>query len=81
MFRAQGLGWNICSCIFRMGMKGKGRKRREANFKASHPEAANRLAPPPATKDVSAIPSKLRKIMKFKETGSMLGKWLLSPKS
>jgi hypothetical protein len=64
-----------------MGMKGKGRKRREANFKASHPEAANRLAPPPATKDVSAIPSKLRKIMKFKETGSMLGKWLLSPKS
>ncbi|KAG0607711.1 hypothetical protein M758_8G048700 [Ceratodon purpureus] len=52
-----------------MGNKGKGRKRREANFKASHPDAVARLAPPPATKDISAVPSKLRRIMQFREAG------------
>jgi hypothetical protein len=50
--------------------KGKGRKRRESNFKASHPDSMPRLAPPPATKDISAVPAKLRRIMQFKESGS-----------
>lgn len=54
-----------------MGKKGKGRKRREANFKASHPDAMPRLAPPPDLKDINAVPAKLRKIMQFKEIGNL----------
>jgi len=51
-----------------MGKKGKGRKRREANFKASHD--VKEMAPPPVTKDINAVPAKLRRIMQFKETGN-----------
>nr|XP_024360353.1 uncharacterized protein LOC112274813 isoform X2 [Physcomitrium patens] len=57
-----------------MGKKGKGRKRREANFKASHPDAMPRLAPPPDLKDINAVPAKLRKIMQFKEIGNLVNK-------
>lgn len=49
-----------------MGKKGKGRTRREANFKASHD--VKELAPPPAATDLFAVPAKLRRIMQFNET-------------
>jgi len=51
-----------------MGKKGKGRKRRESNFKASHD--VKEMAPPPITKDINAVPAKLRRIMQFRETGN-----------
>ncbi|KAJ7517583.1 hypothetical protein O6H91_03G094900 [Diphasiastrum complanatum] len=47
--------------------KGKGRRRRESNFKSSHSSAAlSQLPPPPSHKDAAALPSKLRKIMQLK---------------
>lgn len=57
--------WRI---VLTMGKKGKGRKRREANFKASHD--VKEMAPPPVTKDINAVPAKLRRIMQFKEAGN-----------
>ncbi|GLT84465.1 hypothetical protein SLE2022_026930 [Rubroshorea leprosula] len=45
-------------------MVGKGRRRREKNYKAAHGGPA-RLPPPPDPSQVEALPSKLRKIMSF----------------
>ncbi|XP_024539042.1 coiled-coil domain-containing protein 137-like [Selaginella moellendorffii] len=44
--------------------KGKARRRRQHNYEAAH-RTGLELAPPPVMKDVDAIPSKLRAIMKF----------------
>ncbi|KAJ0968667.1 hypothetical protein J5N97_025584 [Dioscorea zingiberensis] len=46
-------------------MSGKGRRRREKNYLAAH-GGYNRLPPPPNPKELEAIPSKLRKLMRFK---------------
>ncbi|KAF5732973.1 hypothetical protein HS088_TW17G00507 [Tripterygium wilfordii] len=45
-------------------MGGKGRKRREKNYRAAH-GGHTRLPPPPDPSQVDALPSKLRKIMSF----------------
>ncbi|XWS77161.1 hypothetical protein CRYUN_Cryun01aG0237900 [Craigia yunnanensis] len=45
-------------------MGGKGRRRREKNYRAVHGGPA-RLPPPPDPSQVEALPSKLRKIMSF----------------
>ncbi|KAE8693800.1 histone deacetylase complex subunit SAP18-like [Hibiscus syriacus] len=45
-------------------MGGKGRRRREKNYRAAHGGPA-RLPPPPDPSQVEAIPSKLRQIMSF----------------
>ncbi|KAK9274259.1 hypothetical protein L1049_019073 [Liquidambar formosana] len=45
-------------------MGGKGRRRREKNFRAAHGEH-NRLPPPPDPSAVDALPSKLRRLMTF----------------
>ncbi|XP_051132878.1 uncharacterized protein LOC127252648 [Andrographis paniculata] len=45
-------------------MGGKGRKRREKNYKAAH-GGDDRLPPPPNPSSVDAVPSKLRKLMSF----------------
>ncbi|OAY49280.1 uncharacterized protein LOC110615831 [Manihot esculenta] len=45
-------------------MGGKGRKRREKNYKAAH-GGHTRLPPPPDRSQVDALPSKLRHIMSF----------------
>lgn len=45
-------------------MGGKGRRRREKNYRAAHGGPA-RLPPPPDPSQVEALPSKLRKIMSF----------------
>ncbi|OMP00543.1 hypothetical protein COLO4_12585 [Corchorus olitorius] len=45
-------------------MGGKGRRRREKNYRAAHGGPA-RLPPPPNPSQVEALPSKLRKIMSF----------------
>ncbi|KAK8565881.1 hypothetical protein V6N13_020956 [Hibiscus sabdariffa] len=52
-------------------MGGKGRRRREKNYRAAHGGPA-RLPPPPDPSQVEAIPSKLRQIMSF-TTDSLLG--------
>ncbi|EFJ32451.1 hypothetical protein SELMODRAFT_85495 [Selaginella moellendorffii] len=44
--------------------KGKARRRRQHNYEAAH-RTGLELAPPPVMKDVDAIPSKLRAIMKI----------------
>ncbi|XAR63146.1 hypothetical protein NMG60_11022984 [Bertholletia excelsa] len=54
-------------------MGGKGRKRREKNYRAAH-GGNNRLPPPPDPSAVDAVPSKLRQIMAFtnsSQTGSV----------
>ncbi|KAK3036098.1 hypothetical protein RJ639_031679 [Escallonia herrerae] len=48
-------------------MGGKGRKRREKNFRAAH-GGYNPLPPPPAASSLDAVPSKLRKLMAFSST-------------
>ncbi|KAK3036327.1 hypothetical protein RJ639_031734 [Escallonia herrerae] len=48
-------------------MGGKGRKRREKNFRAAH-GGHNPLPPPPAASSLDAVPSKLRKLMAFSST-------------
>lgn len=50
-------------------MGGKGRRRREKNYRAAHGGDA-RLPPPPKLKELEALPSKLRKIMEFKNPSS-----------
>lgn len=45
-------------------MGGKGRKRREKNYRSAH-GGHNRLPPAPDPSQVDAMPSKLRKIMSF----------------
>ncbi|OMO78628.1 hypothetical protein CCACVL1_14250 [Corchorus capsularis] len=45
-------------------MGGKGRRRREKNYRAAHGGPA-RLPPPPNPSQLEALPSKLRKIMSF----------------
>ncbi|KAJ8900381.1 hypothetical protein K2173_025021 [Erythroxylum novogranatense] len=45
-------------------MGGKGRRRREKNYRAAH-GGDNRLPPPPDFSKVDALPTKLRKIMSF----------------
>ncbi|KAK8711218.1 hypothetical protein V6N13_146508 [Hibiscus sabdariffa] len=45
-------------------MGGKGRRRREKNYRAAHGGPA-RLPPPPDPSQVEAIPSKLRQLMSF----------------
>ncbi|XP_062154853.1 uncharacterized protein LOC133862943 [Alnus glutinosa] len=45
-------------------MGGKGRRRREKNYKAAH-GAYSRLPPPPNLSQVDALPSKLRKLISF----------------
>ncbi|KAM0934761.1 hypothetical protein DsansV1_C31g0219661 [Dioscorea sansibarensis] len=46
-------------------MGGKGQRRREKNYLAAH-GGVRRLPPPPDPKELEAIPSKLRKLMLFK---------------
>ncbi|EPS66531.1 hypothetical protein M569_08247 [Genlisea aurea] len=50
-------------------MGGKGRRRREKNYKAAHGDWANRLPPPPDPNYVDAIPAKLRRIMSISGAG------------
>ncbi|KAF3332330.1 coiled-coil domain-containing protein 137 [Carex littledalei] len=50
-------------------MGGKGRRRREKNYVASHGGEA-RLPPPPKVRELEALPSKLRLLMKFKNASS-----------
>ncbi|XP_059459248.1 uncharacterized protein LOC132188734 isoform X1 [Corylus avellana] len=45
-------------------MGGKGRRRREKNYKAAH-GGYSRLPPPPKSSQVDALPSKLRKLISF----------------
>lgn len=47
-------------------MGGKGRRRREKNYAASH-GGNTRLPPPPKVKQMEALPSKLRLLMKFRD--------------
>ncbi|KAI7737903.1 hypothetical protein M8C21_032167 [Ambrosia artemisiifolia] len=46
-------------------MGGKGKKRREKNYKEAHGVGKNRLPPPPLRSSLDVIPSKLRKLMSF----------------
>ncbi|KAL0924495.1 hypothetical protein M5K25_005328 [Dendrobium thyrsiflorum] len=50
-------------------MGGKGQRRREKNYLAAH-GGNQRLPPPPTAKDLEALPSKLRKIMEFKNSSA-----------
>ncbi|CAM8935402.1 unnamed protein product [Rhodiola kirilowii] len=53
-------------------MAGKGRRRREKNYRAAH-GGANILPPPPKASSVDALPSKLRQLMSLaSETGKFL---------
>eukprot|EP01018_Ginkgo_biloba_P016137 Gb_31695 [translate_table: standard] len=45
----------------------KGRRRREKNYRAAHGGHAP-LAPPPTSKDIDAIPSKLRRIIQLRNS-------------
>ncbi|KAJ0595002.1 hypothetical protein HanHA300_Chr03g0114551 [Helianthus annuus] len=46
-------------------MGGKGKKRREKNYKEAHGVGKNRLPPPPVRSSLDVIPSKLRKLMSY----------------
>ncbi|KAJ0110489.1 hypothetical protein Patl1_00305 [Pistacia atlantica] len=48
-------------------MGGKGRRRREKNYRAAH-GGPTRLPPPPDPSQVDALPSKLRKLISFTST-------------
>jgi hypothetical protein len=50
-------------------MGGKGRRRREKNYAAAH-GGNERLPPPPKVKEMEALPSKLRLLMKFRNPSS-----------
>ncbi|KAK4716698.1 hypothetical protein R3W88_015036 [Solanum pinnatisectum] len=52
-------------------MGGKGKKRREKNYRAAH-GGTTRLPPPLNTSSIDAIPSKLRQIMAFSGEGKGL---------
>ncbi|CAL9060866.1 unnamed protein product [Musa banksii] len=54
-------------------MGGKGKKRREKNYRSAH-GGDTRLPPPPSVKEMEAIPSKLRKIMELKNLNSSSAK-------
>lgn len=49
-------------------MGGKGRRRREKNYKAAHGGGQTGLPPPPDRSSLDALPAKLRKIMSFAES-------------
>lgn len=49
-------------------MGGKGRRRREKNFRAAHGGGQTGLPPPPDRSSLDALPAKLRKIMSFAES-------------
>lgn len=51
-------------------MGGKGRKRREKNYRAAHGEKNRLLPPPPVSSSLEALPSKLRQILKFTRPNS-----------
>eukprot|EP00249_Psilotum_nudum_P003069 c16393_g1_i1 orf=302-1042(-) len=53
--------------------KGKGRRRRRANYLAAHGGNNNLLALPPDANDVTAIPAKLRRIMALKARSTSAG--------
>lgn len=46
-------------------MGGKGRKRREKNYRAAHGDKNRRLPPPPVSSSLDALPSKLRHLLSF----------------
>ncbi|KAL7607698.1 hypothetical protein Lser_V15G14301 [Lactuca serriola] len=46
-------------------MGGKGKKRREKNYKEAHGVGKNRLPPPPVRSSLDVIPSKLRQLMSY----------------
>ncbi|XP_073012657.1 uncharacterized protein [Typha latifolia] len=46
-------------------MVGKGKRRREKNYRAAH-GGESRLPPPPKLKELEALPSKLRRLMELK---------------
>ncbi|OAY82132.1 hypothetical protein ACMD2_15871 [Ananas comosus] len=50
-------------------MGGKGRRRREKNYRAAHGADA-RLPPPPKLKELEAVPSKLRRLIKLRNTNN-----------
>lgn len=52
-------------------MGGKGRKRREKNYRAAH-GGYSRLPPPPNSSQLDALPAKLRKLMSFTSSPSLL---------
>lgn len=54
-------------------MGGKGRKRREKNYRAAHGGGYTRLPPPPDPSQVDALPSKLRKLISFTSSLSQGG--------
>lgn len=49
-------------------MGGKGRRRREKNFRAAHGGGQTGLPPPPDRSSLDALPAKLRKIMSFADS-------------
>ncbi|XP_059318159.1 uncharacterized protein LOC132068552 [Lycium ferocissimum] len=49
-------------------MGGKGKKRREKNYRAAH-GGPTRLPPPPTPSSIDAVPSKLRQLMAFSGDG------------
>ncbi|KAM3301190.1 hypothetical protein P3S67_015691 [Capsicum chacoense] len=51
-------------------MGGKGKKRREKNYRAAH-GGTTKLPPPPTTSSIDAIPTKLRQIMGFSGDGKV----------
>ena len=60
--------------------KGKGRKRREANYRAAHGGHPS-LPAPPTPADAMAIPSKLRHIMSLKASNASSSPSLHLPRS
>ncbi|KAK4741297.1 hypothetical protein SAY87_024885 [Trapa incisa] len=54
-------------------MGGKGRKRREKNYRAAHGGNGSTLPPPPDISKLDALPSKLRKLISF--TSSLQNSW------
>nr|XP_043629041.1 chromatin assembly factor 1 subunit A [Erigeron canadensis] len=46
-------------------MGGKGKKRREKNYKEAHGVGKNRLPPPPVRSSLDVMPSKLRKLISY----------------
>ncbi|XP_076929970.1 uncharacterized protein LOC143594589, partial [Bidens hawaiensis] len=50
-------------------MGGKGKKRREKNYKEAHGVGKNRLPPPPVRSSLDVIPAKLRKLMSYTSSG------------
>ncbi|KAL4188111.1 hypothetical protein AMTRI_Chr09g22270 [Amborella trichopoda] len=52
-------------------MGGKGRRRREKNFKAAHGLLHTRLPPAPKPNDLEALPFKLRKLIELKNSATI----------